>query len=105
MSVREWAEMFGLEPDPRVTSVAGFVMAQLGRVPRVGDSVTLGNMRVRVQQMDGRMVERVVVSVDERAGHSAERGDEEGASVSVHGGSGAGVSPPVEPPASTEDRA
>lgn len=62
-SVREWAQMFGLPPDPRVTTVAGYVMAELGRPARVGDAVHLGNLRMEVTELDGMMIERVGVSV------------------------------------------
>lgn len=62
-SVREWAQMFGLPPDPRVTTVAGYVMAELGRPARVGDAVVMGNLRMEVTELDGMMIERVGVSV------------------------------------------
>jgi CBS domain containing-hemolysin-like protein len=72
MSVRHWEEFF----DPRtgrdgrpdqVTTVGGLLIARLGRVPRVGDEVRLGNVRLRVEALRGRMVETVTVAVDEPA--------------------------------------
>ena len=40
-------------------TLGGFVMAQVGRVPQVGDEVTIGRWRLRVVSMDGRRVDRV----------------------------------------------
>lgn len=40
-------------------TLGGFVMAQVGRVPHVGDEVTIGRWRLRVVSMDGRRVDRV----------------------------------------------
>lgn len=40
-------------------TLGGFVMAQVGRVPQVGDEVTVGPWRLRVVSMDGRRVDRV----------------------------------------------
>jgi CBS domain containing-hemolysin-like protein len=54
--------------------VAGAVIVALGRLPAVGDSVTIGNVRLEVAAMRGRSVERVLVSL---AG-DAHSGDGEG---------------------------
>lgn len=40
-------------------TVGGFVMAALGRIPRVGDEVPVDGVTVRVERMDGRRVDRV----------------------------------------------
>jgi putative hemolysin len=47
----------------RVTSVAGLVIAALGRLPRVGEAVRVGPVRLRVAEMDERSVERIEVSL------------------------------------------
>jgi len=64
LSVRQWSEMFGGEAIPRVATVAGLVFAKLGRVPRAGDSVQIGNVYLRVESMVGRVADRVTVSID-----------------------------------------
>src|SRR6478609_9496134 len=47
-------------PDgPTYETVGGFVMAVLGRIPVVGDELTLPGWVVRVARMDGRRVDRV----------------------------------------------
>jgi CBS domain containing-hemolysin-like protein len=40
-------------------TVGGYVMARLGRVPRVGDQVEIPGAMLRVDRMDGRRVDRV----------------------------------------------
>jgi CBS domain containing-hemolysin-like protein len=42
-------------------TVGGFVMAKLGRIPRVGDRVEVPGYQFRVMAMDGRRVDRVLV--------------------------------------------
>ncbi|GAA1231174.1 hemolysin family protein [Oryzihumus leptocrescens] len=44
---------------PAYETVGGFVMAALGRVPVVGDTVTVPGWTVRVEAMDGRRVDRL----------------------------------------------
>lgn len=47
---------------PNYETVGGFVMAAVGRVPRVGDEVALPGWSIRVLSMDHRRVDRVQVS-------------------------------------------
>ena len=57
----EVADRIGAEiPEgPTYETVGGFVMAQVGRVPEVGDEVELDGWRLRVLSMDRRRVDRV----------------------------------------------
>ena len=43
-------------------TLAGFVMARLGRIPRTADRFEWGNLRFEVVDMDGRRVDKVLVS-------------------------------------------
>lgn len=63
LSVRRWAQMFGQDPDPRVTTVAGLVQAALQRIPRVGDKVTLDNVVLEVDAVSRNTVDRLTVSL------------------------------------------
>ncbi len=68
LPARELAEYFleeeGREqPSSAASTVGGLFFARLGRVPRVGDAVRLGNVRLVVEAMSGRTVDRVRVSV------------------------------------------
>lgn len=52
---------FGLyvEEDEDYDTVSGFLMAELGKIPDVGDEVTLPSGELRVIAMDGRRVDRI----------------------------------------------
>jgi CBS domain containing-hemolysin-like protein len=79
-----WSLPGGLRPDEveEVTALAvpedgpyetigGLVMAELGRIPAVGDEIEVPGVRIRVDQMAGRRVERVRVSATESGeGHA-----------------------------------
>jgi putative hemolysin len=59
----EFAELTGLRLEPalrgRVDTLGGLVMAELGRVPEVGDEVEVAGRRLRVEALDGRRVAAV----------------------------------------------
>ena len=77
LSVREWAAMFGLVGggsagtiESRISTVGGLIFTKLGRVPRVGDAITVGNLRLEVLSMvpgengsTGRVVSAAAVSL------------------------------------------
>jgi putative hemolysin len=63
LSVRRWAQMFGQEADPRVTTVAGLVQATLQRIPRAGDRVRIGNVVLDVDSVSRNTVDRLTVSL------------------------------------------
>jgi putative hemolysin len=71
LSVHHWEEFFEPMEGTRregVSTVAGLVLMRLGRVPRVGDMVMIGNVRLVVDAMSGRNIERVRVSITEVGG-------------------------------------
>lgn len=45
-------------------TLAGFIQSSLGRVPRVGDTVRAGVACFRVETMDGRRIEKVLITCD-----------------------------------------
>ena len=49
-------------PDGPYETVAGFIVARLGRLPVVGESVDVAGHRLEVRELDGRRVSRVHVS-------------------------------------------
>ena len=53
--------------DGAYETLGGLVMAELGRVPHAGDVVELPSVRLLVEQMDGRRVDRVRVTPNESA--------------------------------------
>lgn len=68
LSTRDWAEAFGqsVPPDVQKTlgavhTLGGLVMAGLGRAARVGDQITIGNLVLSVDSLDGRRIVHVTV--------------------------------------------
>src|SRR5680860_1185070 len=50
-------------PDGHYETVAGYITAQLGRLPRVGDFADFEGHRIVVREVEGRRVSRVLVTV------------------------------------------
>lgn len=63
LNLDEFAEQTGVVlPDGPYETVAGFVVAQLGRLPSAGESVEAVGHRLEVRSLDGRRIARVHVS-------------------------------------------
>ena len=66
LSVRVWANRFGIpELDRHIDTVAGLILAKLGRLPRVGESVRVRNLTLTVESMRSRRIEKVILHRDE----------------------------------------
>ncbi|MBK9738064.1 MAG: HlyC/CorC family transporter [Actinobacteria bacterium] len=74
LNLEDFEEETGLDlPEGPYETVAGFVIAQLGRVPLLGDVVVEGGHRFEVVELDGRRVSRVTVTAGaEEAGEDHE---------------------------------
>lgn len=59
--LRDRLELDGLEFGES-TTLSGYIVDQLGRLPRIGDVVKMGDYAVRVQTMQGNRVGRAVIS-------------------------------------------
>lgn len=75
LSMKEFKDLFDLGPIPGeeraiFETLGGFVMAQFGRIPVVGDRFTWRGMQFEVMDMDGKRVDKVLVRPPEF--HSAE---------------------------------
>ncbi len=56
-------DSFGLSlSDPDYETIAGYILGRLGRMAQLGDEVEAGNMRLRVDAMDGLRIARVRMS-------------------------------------------
>lgn len=54
LGIYDFAEAFGIEiEEPNVSSVGGFILDSLGRIPERGDQVEIGNWRLTVEKVDG----------------------------------------------------
>jgi putative hemolysin len=64
MPVDEFADRLGLrlEPDPGYATVAGLVLDRAGELPGVGRHVIVGSWRIEVVDMDGRRIDKLLVS-------------------------------------------
>jgi putative hemolysin len=56
------APAFPGEAEERYRTLGGFVMAELGRIAQVGDRVSLSDYRFEVLDMDGKRVDKLLVS-------------------------------------------
>jgi putative hemolysin len=64
LNLDDFADATGAElPDGPYETVAGAIMATLGRLPKSNDAVELDGIRLKVTKMDGRRIARVRVTV------------------------------------------
>jgi putative hemolysin len=86
LNLDEFAEQTGVDlPEGPYETVAGYVLAALGRLPSVGDSVEVAGRRITVTEMDARRIARVRVgpaSADPPAGHAGTATEEAGRATS-----------------------
>jgi CBS domain containing-hemolysin-like protein len=60
LGLRDWRPTLGLgDRFEEVETIGGLMLAALGRAPRIGDTVQFGNIRLRVERLRGRRIERV----------------------------------------------
>ena len=63
LNLDDFAEVTGLTlPEGPYETVAGYVLAELGRLPEVGDTVEVEGRSLRVLELDGRRIARLSVS-------------------------------------------
>jgi putative hemolysin len=63
MPVDEFADKIGVPvgKDPKFETVAGFVLAALNHLPKIGETFTQGPWRFEVLELDGRRIDKVLV--------------------------------------------
>jgi putative hemolysin len=80
----EVASLTGLElPEGPYETIGGFLMAELGRLPQLGDAVTVQGFRIEITEVDGRRAARVRVTPPSPA--PDEIAENEGARIGTHG--------------------
>jgi putative hemolysin len=63
LNLDDFGEATGLElPDGPYETVAGYVLAELGRLPEVGDTVEVEGRTLTVIELDGRRIARLLIS-------------------------------------------
>ena len=67
LSARVWAERFAVgDIEPHVDTVAGLILTKLGRLPKEGDQIRVGNLTLEVESMRNHRIQRVLLRhVDE----------------------------------------
>ena len=74
MSIGDLNDLLEIElPDEDWDTVAGFVFSTLGHVPERGEAVSSNGWRFAVEQLDGRRIRQVRISVESRG--TAHEGD------------------------------
>lgn len=76
LAVHDWVEWFGRNPAmskaaSNAATLGGVVLGLLGKAPDEGDHVRLGNMRLTVDQVDGRRITSVLVALSEEEDRDA----------------------------------
>jgi len=62
VGIRDWSELFNIDVDlAEVETLGGFIMLRLGRLPRQGDTVRLGNLVFTVQTLARHRIAEVLV--------------------------------------------
>ncbi|MEN6306925.1 MAG: hemolysin family protein [Anaerohalosphaeraceae bacterium] len=65
LSILDWAEAFGVDPEQvRLTTVGGLVTALLGRIPKNGDVVTWQNMKFTIEQVKNNRIDSLILSLE-----------------------------------------
>lgn len=63
LSIEDFADETGVRlPDGHYETVAGFLVARLGRLPELGDGVDVDGARLEVAQIEGRRITRVAIA-------------------------------------------
>ncbi len=63
----DFCAFFDVEYETESTSLSGWIMEQLEKMPEEGDSFTFENLTIRIDSIDGHRVDYVIVSVKEEA--------------------------------------
>lgn len=71
MGIHDWSDQFQMRRlDEEVTTLAGLILARLGRLPAAGDQLRMGNLVLTVESLRGRRIEWVLLELTD-SGFSA----------------------------------
>jgi CBS domain containing-hemolysin-like protein len=75
MTIDDFNEALGTDLDTTdARTLAGLVFGELGRRPREGDEVQVGDVLLQVEQLDGHRITRLLVRVEGVRSHPAASG-------------------------------
>jgi len=65
LAIHDWAEVLGIDlEETRVSTIGGLVTTLLGRIPRKGDTASLGNLKFTVERVRRHRIETVILSLE-----------------------------------------
>lgn len=65
LSIFDWGEAFGIDvEEQRLTTIGGFVLALLGKIPQQGDEAVFKNMKFTVERVEHNRIRSVVLSLE-----------------------------------------
>jgi len=68
LTIHEWLDAFKIDlSGQRISTIGGFVISLLGRIPTVGDETFYRNLLFRVEEMRGRRIRRLRLILQEEA--------------------------------------
>src|SRR5687767_1780963 len=77
LNLDDFTEVTGLDlPDGPYETVAGYVLAELGRLPEVGDEIEVEGRTITVLELDGRRIARLRVGPPRESGDDHSRDDD-----------------------------
>jgi len=65
LAIHDWADAFNIEPaEIRISTVAGFVTALLGKIPKTGDVAYLKNLKFTVERVRKHRIETLILTLE-----------------------------------------
>lgn len=65
VSIHDWANAFGIDPDKnRMSTIGGFTVALLGKIPKPGDKAVIKNLTLTVEKVKKRRIETLILSLE-----------------------------------------
>ncbi len=65
LSIHDWGEAFGIDiEEQRLTTIAGFVMTLLGKIPKEGETVLFKNMKFTVETVQNNRIQTIILSLE-----------------------------------------
>ena len=65
ISIYDWAEAFGIDPEEaRISTIGGMVTALLGKIPKSGDIVYLHNLKFTVEHVQKHRIKTVILTIE-----------------------------------------
>ncbi len=69
LSIHDWSDTFGIDPaQSRLSTIAGLVIALLGKIPKTGDEVCLKNLKFTVEKVRKHRIETIILTMEQIPG-------------------------------------